>query len=155
MITNRHIALAILAALTMTVPGLGNPRHPVERSVKGYAIAHWEISLADGSCTTTQVGITTHLGACTLEGTGLFDFGIGFPISASGTGTVPNGDQVFWEAPPPAMQVIFTGGTGRFQGITGVIDITEIVSGPFYDVDEAAGIMTMDVVYTCAGTVTY
>ncbi len=158
MTANKHIALVTIATLALAVPGLGDTKHPVARQVEGYFIAHWEISLADYSAQTTQTGIASHIGSLVLEGNGVFNPETGTFFPLMGSITVPNGDQFFWHmemiGEPPTPVSIVTGGTGRFEGITGAMSVTW-QSEPTVTVDPVAGIMTIDLCYTGAGELTY
>jgi hypothetical protein len=63
----------------------------------------------------------------------------------------PNGDQLFWKISDGP--VVFTGGTGRFQNVSGGFITTEIVDLP--PVEGPDGTHTYPTTYKGEGTITY
>jgi hypothetical protein len=114
--------------------------------VRGQVIA--TINPSDGSGLWQDRGEATHTGRFTSEAT-TTDYG----TSWSGAATAANGDQLFWVLPGSSWHVQFTGGTGRFEGLTGGMNIVweseHIVTYP----DPNTRVMTFT--YIGEGTVTY
>jgi hypothetical protein len=109
------------------------------------------VSLVDGSLHAEASGVATHLGRHTIEGSGFMNLQTG-EIWDSGVITAANGDQIFYQH--GAGTVTFTGGTGRFEGVSGGFTIvTETVGDPV--VDPVAGTMTMNFLWTATGTINY
>lgn len=143
-----------MAACALGLAALGSAKNPVERPFKIHATATWVVSLADGSAVGEQVGEATHSGRFTDEAVGSWDLSTFTLISASGVATGANGYQVFWELPGSSFAVEWTGGTGRFENLTGGFNIVsqsepEVGPGPL------PGTITITATYTGAGTSTY
>lgn len=123
----------------------------VTRPFKIQATSTAVINLADGSLTAKACGMATHLGRYTIEGAGFMNPATGQGWDA-GVITAANGDQIHYEHESGI--VTFTGGTGRFEGVTGgFATVTEMVGDPI--IDPVAGTMTMNFVWTATGTITY
>jgi hypothetical protein len=146
--------LAALAVCTLVMPTIGSPKHPVERPLKLHATVTWIVSLADGSAVGYQVGEATHAGRFTDEVVGTWDLSTFTLISASGIATGANGDQISWKLPGSSFYVEWTGGTGRFENVTGGFNMIP-QSGPFVTDGPVAGTITITATYTGLGTSTY
>jgi hypothetical protein len=89
----------------------------------------------------------THVGRYTNHGSGT-DYG----LVGSGTATAANGDQLSWTYPGSSWYVQWTGGTGRFQNVSGgwnIVSFTQTITYP--DPDTVVVVQT----YTGVGTITY
>ncbi len=155
MSTKKCVALAMLAACVLARPALGSTKNPVERPIRCEATVTWTVNLLDGSATGHHLGVATHGGRFTAEGSAIWDLVNFFIVSGTGISTVANGDQLFWKMTPDQPMVIqFTGGTGRFEGATGAAP-TAAFALVASEVDMATMTMTMTLTYTLVGTITY
>ena len=92
-------------------------------------------------------GIYSHVGK--FVSVGKYDeFG---PDHGFGIIFAANGDQIFWEDIGGGV-IVFTGGTGRFERVTG--EFTFTMSEPVY-VPGPSGTISMIITYTGEGTITY
>jgi len=100
-------------------------------------------------------GEATHMGRYANYGSGYVTDPYLTDGGGSGVNTAANGDQAFWdmEAVGGVWTVYFTGGTGRFEGLTGscILVPGEIVvtGGP------GPTQLTYTYTYTGTGTITY
>ena len=160
----KHIALATVAALTLAIPALGGTKNPVARPYLGHSTITWTVNMLTGSATAYETSATayetgeaTHLGLYINEASAIYSidpasFGI---VSAAGTVTAADGDQCFWimtSDQPGVVQV--TGGTGRFEGVTGWLAAVSMEE-PIIAIDPATMTMTITITYTAAGTLVY
>jgi hypothetical protein len=92
-------------------------------------------------------GVASHLGRVAVKETGIFP-----PVLAEGTITAANGDLLFYTQGFNSTTVTITGGTGRFEGATGELEIVilELV-GPVFNGATATTTLT----WTGSGTITY
>jgi hypothetical protein len=152
MIAKKCFALVTLGACVIGLSVLGGPKNPAERSLKGQGYAIVVVSLMDGSYVTRELGQATHTGNYTTEFVGYVNLESLEILSAKGSVTAANGDQMSCEMSNGVFSI--TGGTGRFQGATG--SIAEMpTSDAEITVDTAT--MTMTITYTAKfeGTVSY
>ena len=153
----KYIALATVAALTLAIPALGGTKNPVARPYLGHSTITWTVNMLTGSATAYETGEATHLGLYINEASAIYSldpasFGI---VSATGTVTAADGDQCFWimtSDQPGVVQV--TGGTGRFEGVTGWLAAVSMEE-PIIAIDPATMTMTITITYTAAGTLVY
>jgi hypothetical protein len=118
----------------------------VTRDLKATVDATIILDFATGTWTATEVGQCTHLGRFTSSAGGPMD-GMGNPTGGAGTITAANGDALDWVFGPEGTPVI-TGGTGRFEGGTGVF-----VPGPAENLKmEAGSDGTLVITYSYVGT---
>ena len=127
--TRRNIVLA-LAVCALLLSATASVKNPVPRPFKldaehtlivdltTFPVCSWWID--------SEVGEATHVGRFTASGEGTIDLSSGH-LEGSGCDTAANGDKVFWditgEGSNPTI-LIFTGGTGRFEGASGSFTIT-------------------------------
>ena len=95
MIMKKHIILATLVACALAFPALGSTKNPVERPYRGEATVTWVVNLLDGSATGLETGVATHTGRYTNESSAIWDLDSFVIVSATGTVTAANGEQVF------------------------------------------------------------
>ena len=151
----KRIALTTLTAGALALQAWGNPAHPVARPFWGIATVTWTINMLTGEATGNETGAATYLGNYLNESTAIYstdpaNFGI---VSATGTVTTADGDQCFWVMTPDQPGVVqVTGGTGRFEGLTGEL---AAVSSEEPIISVAFPIMTVTLTYKAAGTLTY
>ena len=141
-----------LAALAVFVPGTarsdaGGTNLPLEVSTT--STAHLTLNLVTGEVHVLASGPVTHLGWRTSESVGyaIPNGSGGFDVSATVTGTAANGDHLFGTLTNDLL--VFTGGTGRLEGVTGYLittsqQLTNVVIS-------ADGILTADMESTAEG----
>jgi hypothetical protein len=144
--------MAALAICALALTALGSAKNPVTRPVKG--VGHMTV-VADpttGEATMTDWGQGTHFGSYTMNGEGILNPTLQYWVSGGGTIVAANGDTVDWEYTGP-LSTRYTGGSGRFQGVTGGITATiTSVSDPVFNGD---GTITTEVTYDMVGEITY
>jgi hypothetical protein len=151
----KYITLATLTACLLASPALGSKKKPVERPFKCEAIVTWTVNMLDGSATGYHLGEATHGGLFSSDASAVWDLGNFVIVSATGVGTVANGDQLFWKmTPDQLMAVQWTGGTGRFERATGGW-ITTSLSVVAMQPDWETMTLTMTLAYTGEGTICY
>jgi hypothetical protein len=142
---------AIVAVCILSLAALGSTKNPVTRPMRVQGNVTVTINLSDGTWVVQDLGEATHTGRYVNHGSGHFD-AQGNPVG-SGTGTAANGDQIFWGMPGSSWNTQFTGGTGRFQNLTGgfnvVFQSTPVVTFP------DPNTMVETYTYIGEGTVTY
>ena len=155
MITKRRCMLISLLSCILGLSSLASQNHPVERPLKNVGQYHLVINLSDLSVVATGSGHSTLGGKFTshLEGFAIMGPNGPVPVSGSGTVTMANGDQLFFESGPGGSNTI-TGGTGRFEGASGMA-IGHAVADPVVTIDEVNGTVTIDALQALEGTVTY
>ena len=127
---------------------------PRPERIKGDGIIQVDLSNCDtnGYCASTldSWGESTHAGRYTNVASGstrLSDL----TFFANGVLTAANGDQIFWEE-NGTPEIVMTGGTGRFQGITGSFAFTKFdVQG----ITVEYPIVSVMVSFEGEGTITY
>lgn len=144
--------LLLLAAVAVSLApvALGSPQKAVERPIKISGHITLTVNLTTGNSVMVDWGECTHTGRFYNQATGHMDLETG-ANTGSGTFTAANGDQIFWVSQNHEIEC--TGGTGRFEGITGGFRYTPTsdVVTTFPDADT----MIMSFTYEGIGTVTY
>jgi hypothetical protein len=147
--------LTALAVCALALPALTSDRNPVERplDVAGHAVLIVNPVTGDvvsGGAASSNWGVASHAGLFQNEVTGNMVTGL------SGTITAANGDQIDWVATDP-VTISFTGGTGRFESVSG--EFTALISDDYSEelVTNPDGTMTLIIsyTYTGTGTITY
>ena len=161
--TKRNILLA-LAVCALLLPATASVKNPVERPFKqkgehvlvldflNYALygdpmipmwIEWES------------GQATHLGLYTSSATGIHNLDTG-ESNLSGYVTAANGDKVYWESTEQASSpsIIFTGGTGRFEGASGSMISTGTTLSEEWDTD-FPWLLRIRSSLSAIGTITY
>lgn len=109
-----------------------------------------------GAYTFTDWGWATHTGLYSNSGSagpGGIDLVTGEFLSGSGVVVAANGDTVNWEIGTTPNTVVYTGGTGIFQGVTGGFTATVTSVTPLsFNPD---GTITLAITYTGSGTIIY
>jgi len=146
----KPVTLITLGACILGLSALGSLKNPVTRPLKAHGRGTLVADLRDGSLEAHTVSQSTLSGLTATESVGAMDLATWTPIWSEGIATAANGDQMFYEMTDP-VTCAFTGGTGRFEGVTGsaiqgVSDVVVKVEGP---------VMTMTFNFTLDGTVTY
>jgi hypothetical protein len=144
--------MAALAICALALTALGSAKNPVTRPMKGNAHATVVVDLATGQAELTQWGQATHLGSWTDSGVGMLDPSLQYFVSGHGTTVAANGDTFDWEITSPNSNR-YTGGTGRFQGVTG--GITWTITSATQPVFNGDGTMTTEFTYDMVGEITY
>ena len=110
------------------------------------------MDLATREATITDWGQATHIGNWTNSGEGILDETFQYWVSGHGTIVAANGDTADWEFTSPNSHH-YTGGSGRFQGVTGGITFTiTSATDPVFNGD---GTMTTEFTYDMVGEITY
>jgi hypothetical protein len=143
------IAILVLALCALLLPSTLIAKKLVERPnrVEGHTTVR--VNLSNGTWVSEDWGVGTHTGRFTNEGSGWM-LPDGF-TSGSGIVTAANGDQLFWHSEVQGA-VTISGGTGRFEGATGVIT-TGLDDPP--EITFENGTMIIKYTYTGTGTITY
>jgi len=157
MIAKKHVMLITLGACLVGLSALGSLKNPVTRPNKGVGYATEVVSLRPdssyGSWVASEQGQGTHTGKYVTRVVEQLDPIAGYTFWGEGYLTAANGDQLFVTMNPPGASFNITGGTGRFEGATGVG--TEVNSDIVSTVDPVAGTMTMTMKATMEASITY
>lgn len=130
------------------------PKKKVDVAVKGIARATWTVDPTTGIATTEQVAIFSHLGLTEITGTAFWG-PYGPTLPGEGETIAANGDRIFWElAAEGPYSIVFTGGTGRFSGVSGGLNIVWQTE-PVVTVDPDTGTMTVELEYASEGMIIY
>ncbi len=151
------IGVLTLAACLLSQPAWASLSNPVTRPVlivEGHLTI--TVNLSTGAYTFTDWGWATHTGLYANTGSagpGGLNLTTGQFLSGSGTVVAANGDTASWEIGAVPNTVVYTGGTGIFQGVTGGFTATvtsmTVLSPP------SNGTVTLAITYTGSGTITY
>jgi hypothetical protein len=152
MIAIKISTFAAIAACAVALPLSASIKNPVKRPIRLQGQCVVVVNPSSGAYEFTEVGQATHTGRYINTGTGLIDPATGLFASGSGTAVAANGDTLNWIIPCPGRGEI-TGGTGKFQGITGGWDVTEGFQGPPVFNDD--GTITVVMAYVAIGEATY
>ncbi len=149
----KGIALTVFAACALALPALGEKKHPVELPCQVEATVTWTIDMLDGSAIGYHRGVASHAGRFTCDdAVAVWDLVHFVVLSATGTATAANGDQLFWIMTPDRIGVVqYTGGTGRFEGVTGAWLTTSVT---ILESEVNWPTMTVTLIYTGVGSVT-
>jgi hypothetical protein len=101
----------------------------------------------------TDWGFATHTGRFTNTGSGVVNLATGEFLSGSGVVLAANGDTISWKIGTTPNTVVYTGGTGHFQGVTGGFPATITSVTPLSN--NADGMETLAITYDGSGTITY
>ena len=152
--TKRNIVLA-LAVCALLLPTTLIAKKAVERPLKIAGNITMVLDLTTMAWEIEDWGEATHMGRYSNHGSGYVTDPSLANGGGSGVNTAANGDQAFWdmEAVDGVWTVTFTGGTGRFENLTGCCILVpgEIV------VTGGPGLtqLTYTYTYTGSGTITY
>jgi len=127
-----------------------NASAPADRNTKTLTIV---VEPLTGSYHFTDWGWATHTGLFTNSGSGVVNLATGEFVSGTGLVFAANGDTLSWTFGTTPNTVVYTGGTGRFQGVTGgflgvITSATLLSSNP-------DGTLTFAMTYDGSGTITY
>ena len=146
------IGIATLAVCALMVPALGSQKKLPTRPIKVKGNMTVVVNPLTGFCTITDWGEGTHVGRYWNTGSGYLS---PEPAFVAGSGTVIAADDrssIDWMIGAPNT-VVYTGGKGRFQGITGGFVATPTSeSAP---VDNGDGTVTIVFTYIGIGEATY
>ena len=146
------IGLVALAVCLLAGPVAASTVNPVTRPV---IVIEGHMTLvvdSTGAYHFTDWGWATHTGLYSNSGSGTMDLATGQFVSGTGVVVAANGDTLDWEIGSTPNQVVYTGGTGRFQGATGgfPVNVTSLIQ-----VSATGYIWTFAVTYDGSGTVAY
>jgi len=146
------IGIASLALCALGLPALASEKNPVTRPGQNHGNITAVMELATGLCDFSDWGESTHVGR--YSATGWAQMGpTGTFIAGQGTVVAANGDTLDWEIDGTSGVIVWTGGTGRFEGATGGFVATDIVQQP--PVDNGDGTVTLRMTYIGVGELTY
>jgi hypothetical protein len=145
-----------LVACLLVLPAWASLKNPVTRPVKVDGHLTITVDPGTGAYTFTDLGTATHTGRYTNSGSagaGGLDLVTGEFLSGSGVVIAANGDTADWVIGTVPNTVVYTGGTGRFEGVTGGFTAT-VTSENLLSVNPD-GTVTVAITYTGSGTITY
>lgn len=144
-------ALAVCLMARFAVASLDNP---VTRPLK-VAEGHLTIVIdpVTGDYQFTDWGWATHTGLFSNSGSGVLNLATGEFISGTGVVVAADGDTLSWTFGTTPNTVVYTGGTGRFEGVTGGFP-GRITSQTLLSVNPD-GTLTFAMTYDGSGTITY
>lgn len=146
-------ALAVIALCTLALTTLAGDRDPVARPFKVRGDIVFIVS-QDPTMLGEAVGISdgqgSHVGKFLVQTTGSFDFETG-DFVGEGVLTAANGDLIYFKMRNLGW-VEFTGGTGRFENVTGGHTIEPTAPPEQWN---AEGQWTVSFSYTGEGIITY
>ena len=150
-IAYKSTAAFTLAICVFAFGAVGSVKNPVTRPIRvqGHVTAIINLTtgeLQSGGPTAPNFAVGTHTGSSSNVASGNF-----FTGEIDGTVTAANGDQIFWMATGPE-SIGFTGGTGRFEGITD--GFTFVMSNETVTFPDA-NTMVISYDYLGIGTATY
>ncbi len=151
MITNKRTPMIAFAVFALALFALGAPQKAVERPLKIDGHITLTVNLSSGNAVMSDWGEATHTGQFENRGEGQLDLETGALIG-SGTFTAANGDKVFW-VQEVSFEIVATGGTGRFEGITGGFHYAP-TSEPVTTFPDG-NTMVITFTYKGVGTITY
>lgn len=146
-----------LAACLLGQPAWASLGNPVTRPVL-IIEGHMTITVdpKTGAYAFTDWGWATHTGLYSNSGSsgpGGLDLLTGEFLSGSGVVIAANGDTADWKVGTTPNAVVYTGGTGIFQGVTG--GFTAVVTSVTPLSRNSDGTVTLAITYTGSGTITY
>ena len=141
------IVLAFTVGVLMMQTPVVNAGHPVTRPIRIQSQVTLLDVFAGAPFAAIDQGVISGLGDYVGVGKWSSEMeGFGILYAA-------NGDQIFWGTVDGGLNVTFTGGTGRFQNVSGGWTITEL-SGPVL-VNGPMGTFSGLYPYKAKGTITY
>jgi hypothetical protein len=148
------IATIMLAACLPIQPAAASLNNPVTRPVKVIE-GHLTIVIdpLTGQYQFTDLAWASHVGLAPNSGAGVLNLSTGQFISGSGTIIAANGDTLTWIVGTTPNTVVYTGGTGRFEGATGGLSVV-VTSQTLLSVNPD-GTLTFLMTYEGEGTITY
>jgi hypothetical protein len=151
--TSGLLTSVILLACALALPLSAKDKKQVTRATKGNGHTTTVVDLATHQAKFTQWGQASHLGSWTDSGEGVMDETFSYFASGHGTIVAANGDTIDWEFTGP-LSNRYTGGSGRFQGVTGGMLTATITSmaAPVFNED---GTMTLEFTYDMIGVAMY
>ncbi len=151
--TSGLLTSVILLACALALPLNAKDKKQVTRPVKGIGHATVVVDLATREATISDWGQATHSGSWINCGEGLLDETFTYWVSGGGTIVAANGDTSDYQFTGP-FSIGYTGGTGRFQGVTGGMTFTiTSASDPVFNEDYT--MMTTQFTYEMDGEITY
>jgi hypothetical protein len=143
-----------LALCFLVQPAVASPGNPVPRPVKVIE-GHLTITInpQTGAYQFTDWAWASHVGLSTNSGAGFLDLPTGTFISGTGVVIAANGDALTWEVGTTPNTIVYTGGTGRFEGATGSLAVV-VTSQTLLSINDD-GTLTFLMTYTGEGTITY
>jgi len=128
--------------------------NPVSRPVKVFE-GHLIITVdpVTGDYEFTDSGTASHTGWYENTGVGVLNLATGQFLTGTGVIIAANGDTIEWMVGSGINTVVYTGGTGRFEGVSGAFPVT-ITSQTLLSI-KPEGTLTFLMTYEGEGTITY
>jgi len=144
------IAVAICLLARPAIAGENRVTRPV-RVIEGHMTI--TVDPVTGAFVFTDSVWATHTGLATNSGSGFVNLATGEFLSGTGVVVAANGDTLSWKIGTVPNTVVYTGGTGRFEGATGgfpavITSVTPLSANP-------DGTLTLAITYEGSGSVTY
>jgi len=149
------IGLITVAACLLARPVAADPGQQVPRPVKVLE-GHLTITvdMQTGEYEFTDWAWASHTGLNSNSGAGVLDLATGIFVSGSGVIIAANGDTISWTVGGDIPNtVIYTGGTGRFEGVAGGLSV--FVTSQTLLSNNGDGTMTFLMTYTGEGIIIY
>ena len=148
------IGIAMLATCLMASPARASLDNPVSRPVK-VSGGHLLITVDPGTGDYEFIdwGTASHIGQYQNSGAGVLNLDTGVFVSGTGVIIGADGDEIHWMVGGGVNTVFYTGGTGRFLGVTGRFPVT-ITSQTLISINED-GTLTFLMTYDGEGVITY
>lgn len=146
------IGIAAIAVCALGLPAVASLKNPVTRPVKVSGNMTLIVNPLNGAYQLTDWGQASHAGRYSDTATGVMNLLTGQFLSGQGTIVAANGDAIDWQVGAPN-EVVYTGGTGRFQGITG--GFPAVITSQTPPVVNPDGTWTLGLTYTGSGEITY
>lgn len=154
-LTRTSLVAAVMLGGSLFVPcAMASLDNPVTRPVKVIE-GHLTIVIdpQTGDYQFTDWAWAAHTGLATNSGAGVLNLSTGQFISGTGVIGAANGDTITWEVGAVPNTVVYTGGTGRFEGATG--GLTVVVTSQTLLSVNSDGTVTFLMIYNGEGTITY
>lgn len=151
----KTISAVALALCILAQPAVASGKNPVTRPLRVWGNLTMVVEPLSGVYVFTDYAEATHTGRTTNSGSGVIDLDTGIFLSGSGVAVAANGDTLSWQVRsfPTPNTIAYTGGTGRFEGVTGgfpgiITSVTLLSANP-------DGTLTLFFTYEGTGTITY
>lgn len=145
------ICTAAIAACALVLPAVASLKNPVTRPLRNSGSLILTVDPNTGVYQFSDWGQATHAGRYSDTASGEMNLATSQFISGYGTIVAANGDTIDWKIGAPN-EIVYTGGTGRFQGVTGGFPAVITSVTPL---DITGDTWTFGLTYTGNGEITY
>ncbi len=152
MIAKKQTHIVSVAVCALVLAALGIAQQSVKRplTIDGHMTV--TVNLTTGRGVSMDWGEATHLGRYDSQGTIELNLETGEAINWTGVVVAADGDKLFWVL-QPGDKIEFTGGTGRFENVTGQAQVIQPSDNSVTFPDENTMVETFT--YKAVGTITY